>query len=309
MPAYRCWRRRPGPGPPPKSRTGSGAGPSGPPAAPKLDRRAPPESSDPPLPMHRSDSAWSYRGCDFLTLRGVALTFSVCPAAVAAGLASRLRLRPFRLATWTLASSSDRTPGRLPSRSYHHSWPCTHPRGPRSPSWPLIGAHLRLWTPPLDLPSLGLSAPTTLPACKIHFPEPGATPARSRCAARLLVAGFHARFGPPSPFSTTLTVCASARPVTCFSHSRPWGWAPSSLLAVLSHPSEDEPFRTQGVGGLHSGGSRTIPRARDSRREPTAPPLWTRTTSPAPAPRYVRLGLRRPPAPNSPEGASKTIAE
>jgi hypothetical protein len=55
---------------------------------------------------------------------------------------------------------------------------------------------------------------------------------RSCCAAELLVAGFHPRFGPPSPFSTTLTVYASAHPVTCFSHSRPWGWAPVSLLRV-----------------------------------------------------------------------------
>jgi hypothetical protein len=50
-----------------------------------------------------------------------------------------------------------------------------------------------------------------------------------------------------------LTVYASARPVTCFSHSRPWGWAPVSLLRVLSHPPEDEPFRTQGVGVCSPG--------------------------------------------------------
>jgi hypothetical protein len=38
-----------------------------------------------------------------------------------------------------------------------------------------------------------------------------------------LVAGFHTRFGPPAPFSTTLTVCPSPNPVTYFSHSHPGG--------------------------------------------------------------------------------------
>jgi hypothetical protein len=36
-----------------------------------------------------------------------------------------------------------------------------------------------------------------------------------------LVAGFHPRFGPPSPFLTTMTVCSSPGPVAYFGHSRP----------------------------------------------------------------------------------------
>ena len=130
---------------------------------------------------------------------------------------------------------------------------------------------------------------------------------RSCCAVGLLVAGFHARFGPPSPFSTTLTVYASARPVTCFSHSRPWGWAPVSLLCVFSHPSEDKPFQTQGVGCIHSRGSRLARSSRGSHRVSFAPPLRSQATVPAPAPRYVRLGLRLLPASCSPEDVHSTI--
>jgi hypothetical protein len=38
-----------------------------------------------------------------------------------------------------------------------------------------------------------------------------------------LVAGFHARFGPPSPFSAALAVSPSLHFPTCFSRTRPWG--------------------------------------------------------------------------------------
>jgi hypothetical protein len=99
------------PFPSPKSRAGSVPGRPGPTAAPKRDRRSSPESSGVPLPSHRGAMALTLRGCDVQTLRGVALTFSVYPAAVAVGLASWLRLRPLRLSTWTLACSSDWTPG------------------------------------------------------------------------------------------------------------------------------------------------------------------------------------------------------
>jgi hypothetical protein len=49
--------------------------------------------------------------------------------------------------------------------------------------------------------------------------------ARRRVAGPLafLVAGFHTRFAPPSPFSTTLTVSPSPGFPTCFSRSRSWG--------------------------------------------------------------------------------------
>jgi hypothetical protein len=83
-------------------------------------------------------------------------------------------------------------------------------------------------------------APSTLPARGIHFPVRSFRPdlsgvastARSKpccfgspvpvgSSAVDLVAGFHTRFGPPSPFLTTMTVCSSPNPVTCFGHTRP----------------------------------------------------------------------------------------
>jgi hypothetical protein len=63
-----------------------------------------------------------------------------------------------------------------------------------------------------------------------------------------LVAGSHTRFGPPSPFSTTLTVCSSSDPVICFNHSRPWGSFSRLPLRPPRRPrSEDRFFR--GVAG------------------------------------------------------------
>jgi hypothetical protein len=180
MPAYRCWRRRPGPGPPPRSRSGSGSGSSGPAASPKRDRRASPESSGVPLPSHRGAMALTLRGCGVQTLRGVALTFSVFPVAVAVGLASRLRLRPLRLSTWTLACSSDWTPGSfaLPGLFTTRGLALTLEdlaRHPDRASGPVCdGLTLRL-----DLPSLGFASSSALPVCGIHFPEPGATPAEA----------------------------------------------------------------------------------------------------------------------------------
>jgi hypothetical protein len=41
---------------------------------------------------------------------------------------------------------------------------------------------------------------------------------------RFLVAGFQARFAPPSPFLTTLTVYPSPDFTAYFSRSRPWGF-------------------------------------------------------------------------------------
>jgi hypothetical protein len=97
--------------PPPRRRFGSGPDRSGPMVAPKRDSRSPTGSSGAPLPLHRGALALTLRGCDAQTLRGVALTFSVYPAAVAVRFASRLRLRPSCLSTWTLTYSSGWTPG------------------------------------------------------------------------------------------------------------------------------------------------------------------------------------------------------
>jgi hypothetical protein len=95
---------------------------------------------------------------------------------------------------------------------------------------------------PLERSPLRFYAPSTLPVRGIHFPVRSFRPdlsgvastARSkpRCfgspvrvgsSAVDLVAGFHTRFGPSTPFLTTLTVCSSPNPVTCFGHTHPWG--------------------------------------------------------------------------------------
>ena len=166
--------------PSPKSRSGSVPGRPGPMASPKRDRRSPPGSSGVPLPSHRGALALTLRGCGVLALRGVALTFSVYPAAVAVGLASRLRLRPFRLSTWTLASSSSWTPG-----SYYLPGLVTT-RGLALTLEDLARNLGRLPGPVYDgltflrdLSSLGSASSTALPVCGIHFPEPGATTAEA----------------------------------------------------------------------------------------------------------------------------------
>jgi hypothetical protein len=164
------------PGPAPRSRSGMGTS-AGLGVAPERDRRVPPESSTAPSPSHRGARA-RFGGADVRTLRGVALTFSVYPAAVAVGLASRLRLRPLRLSTWTLACSSDWTPGscELPGLSTTRGLALTLEdlaRHPGRASRTACDGRTAL----RDLSSLGFAAPSTLPARGIHFPEPGATPA------------------------------------------------------------------------------------------------------------------------------------
>ena len=58
----------------------------------------------------RSSRSFPSRVCDDPSLLGVALTFSVSQPDVATRLASRLRLRPSCLATWTLTSSAELRP-------------------------------------------------------------------------------------------------------------------------------------------------------------------------------------------------------
>jgi hypothetical protein len=54
---------------------------------------------------------------------------------------------------------------------------------------------------------------------------------------RFLVAGFHTRFVPPAPFLTTLAVCSSPSPPTCFSRSRSWSFLPEEQY-LLEIPLE-----------------------------------------------------------------------
>ena len=54
---------------------------------------------------------------------------------------------------------------------------------------------------------------------------------------RFLVAGFHTRFVPPSPFFATLAVYSSPRPPACFSRSRSWSSTSRSAVPVEGFPS------------------------------------------------------------------------
>lgn len=119
----------------------------------------------------------------------------------------------------------------------YRSWPCTRPRGPRSSFRPSPRSPVN--DPPtarVGPPPLRFSAPSTRSTRGVHFP---ANPSRRTHARRSdvdLVAGVQARSGPPSPFFTASTVCSSSCPVTCFSHSRPWGSCSLSPPAPPSGP-------------------------------------------------------------------------
>jgi hypothetical protein len=152
------------------------------------------------------------------------LTFGVWRPSVSARLALRFHLRPLHLAVWTLASSARPPSEQLPIPRCFHPWSCVHPRGPRLLPCPLIRHG------PRTVPSSRASSPEVrLPfnAPNLENPLPGsrlpARPLRDVPSCGHLVASFHARFGPPSPFLTTLTVCASPSPVVCFDHSRSGG--------------------------------------------------------------------------------------
>jgi hypothetical protein len=78
-----------------------------------------------------------------------------------------------------------------------------------------------------------------------------------------LVAGFHTRFVPPPPFSTTLTACSSSDPVECFVHSRPWGSVPAPRCLSPVVRSEDLPTRGSSVWSVprcfpHVRGGRVV---------------------------------------------------
>jgi hypothetical protein len=129
----------------------------------------------------------------------------------------------FDLSVGSLASSGDPPAGRCtlpawsslvalqsPSRTSPASRSgCPAARTTAMPSFRPSSLEVRR---PFDAPSAG-------------NPLPGGFRGRSRSPVPFprLVAGFHTRFGPPPPFHTTLTACASPHPVACFSHSRPWG--------------------------------------------------------------------------------------
>lgn len=198
---------------------------------------------------HRSDLPVPCRGPIARALLGVVLAFSVSQPDVATRLASRLHLRPFALrpGPWRLPPSC--TPVGIPFRrvtahgltstledlSFVSAIVSVAPSDRRDFDNDLLPWGL----PPLRRSKLGESTSwRRLPVPCCHVPD----------RYRRLVAGFHTRFGPPSPFLTTLTVCASPSPVAFFSHTRPWGLG--SLLPTCL-PYFVPPFGNaqQGVGG------------------------------------------------------------
>jgi hypothetical protein len=180
----------------------------------------------------------------------------------------------------------------------YRSWPCLHPRGSR------LRPRLRLTVPsrtrPDDLPtsSHGVVRPSDAPSP--GNPLPDTRFAKTRLPKKpnrldpCLVAGFpETRFGPPSPFSTTLTVYASPNPVIYFNHSRPWGWC--SRLPVRGRNRDAEPndaLRRRPArprGGTPAKGSRTKRRpGRFSRPGSRSTAPTAETMGPAPAPLYIR---------------------
>jgi hypothetical protein len=121
----------------------------------------------------------------------------------------------------------------------YRSWTLAHPRGSRSRLGPCVGPGRRRPVPLHVHPPLRFVSPSALPAPGIHFPAwcvppvlPAAMPwqgsgravsAHASTGPPCLVAGFHARFGPPPPFPATLAACSSRCPVAYFGHSHPWG--------------------------------------------------------------------------------------
>jgi hypothetical protein len=82
-------------------------------------------------------------------------------------------------------------------------------------------------------PSRSSSLPPRWSGVPVDRPAPGGDGrGRDSRRTRFLVAGFHTRFVPPSPFSTTLAVYSSPRPPTCFSRSRSWSLDPEEQYLV-----------------------------------------------------------------------------
>jgi len=104
--------------------------------------------------------------------------------------------------------------------------------------------------------------------------------------SRFLVAGFHTRFVPPSPFLTTLTVYPSPSPPACFSRSRSWGVGTAGSTGHRAPgPSDPEVVRSTAASGLalatraegRRGGlaSGTSPASRESWLQPSSKPSVT----------------------------------
>jgi hypothetical protein len=108
----------------------------------------------------------------------------------------------------------------------------SRPCGAPSPSNPLPGA---------------VSSPGTGRRLSPMVAPGRPTSARAPVVPPHLVAGVQPRFGPPAPFLTTLAACSSSDPVTCFSHSHPWGSFPGSPLRLSGRVVRRPPFPARSV--------------------------------------------------------------
>jgi len=141
---------------------------------------------------------------------------------------------------------------------------------------PATRSRSRFARPSCGLTSLGVRRPSDAPSA--GNPLPGGLRSRCRSSVRYLhlVAGFQSRFGPPSPFSTTLTAYASLRPVACFSHSHPWGSVPPLLDPVPLDPKAAR-SASEGLATTRKAPGRYDPHGHRSARpfRATAPPIRT----------------------------------
>jgi len=144
---------------------------------------------------------------------------------------------------------------------------------------------------------LSFFAPPALSAWRIHFPAPRSPRLASRFLRRL-VAGFHTRFGPSSPFLATLTVSSSPYPVVCFNHSHPWGFFSLLPHPVLKHQPCGQPFRTEGTGSTREAPGRpglaSLPKLLRSPEPPLHSPEGSWSGSSSPARSSLRASAARP---------------
>jgi hypothetical protein len=176
----------------------------------------------------------------------------------------------------------------------YRSWPCPHPRGSRLRPRPRLTVPSRTRPDALRTSSRGVARPSNAPSP--GNPLPDTRLAKSRLPKKpnrlvpCLVAGFpKTRFGPPSPFPTTLTAYASPNPEVYFNLSRPWGWC--SRLPVRGRNRDAQSRRRlAATPGLDPGVAplRKAPGRNDARAAfhdlATAPPR-------PPPKRWVRLRL------------------
>jgi hypothetical protein len=158
-----------------------------------------------------------------------------------------------------VASSGDPLSGRFPFRRWLRPWPCIHLRGPRSRSG--SGSRHDVRPPCLlpDPPPFGFFTPPVLPVRGIYFPAlpslPGVpgpacvAPVRPRPSSLASSRGSNPASFRLRRLFATLTVYSSPNPVTCFSHSHPWGSFSLLPARLLEKPVRAIPKNRASVRG------------------------------------------------------------